>query len=98
LFDTAGRLQTNKQLMQELKDIKNATNPHEIILVVDAMSGQDIINVAKEFNDALHITGLIITKLDSQARAGAVLSITSLLNIPVIFNGTGEAIGSLDIF
>ena len=98
LFDTAGRLQTNKQLMQELKDIKNATNPHEIILVVDAMSGQDIINVAKEFNDTLHITGLIITKLDSQARAGAVLSITSLLNIPVIFNGTGEAIGSLDVF
>lgn len=98
LFDTAGRLQTDKQLMQELKNIKNATNPHEIILVVDAMSGQDIINVAKEFNDTLHITGLIITKLDSQARAGAVLSITSLLNIPVIFNGTGEAIGSLDVF
>lgn len=98
LFDTAGRLQTNKQLMQELIDIKKATNPHEIILVVDAMSGQDIINVAKEFNDALQITGLIITKLDSQAKAGAVLSITSLLNIPVVFNGTGEAIGSLDVF
>ena len=98
LFDTAGRLQTNKQLMQELIDIKRITNPHEIILVVDAMSGQDIINVAKEFNDALQITGLIITKLDSQARAGAVLSITSLLNIPVVFNGTGEAIGSLDVF
>lgn len=98
LFDTAGRLQTNVELMQELKDIKKAVKPQEIILVVDAMAGQDIINVAKEFHNALDLTGLIITKLDSEARAGAVLSITNLLNIPVKFTGTGEAIGSLDIF
>ena len=98
LFDTAGRLQTNVELMQELKNIKKAVNPQEIILVVDAMAGQDIINVAKEFHNTLNLTGLIITKLDSEARAGAVLSITNLLNIPVKFTGTGEAIGSLDIF
>ena len=98
LFDTAGRLQTNVELMQELKNIKKAVNPQEIILVVDAMAGQDIINVAREFHNTLNLTGLIITKLDSEARAGAVLSITNLLNIPVKFTGTGEAIGSLDIF
>lgn len=98
LFDTAGRLQTNTELMQELVNIKKVVRPHEIILVVDAMAGQDIINVAKEFHNTLDLTGLIITKLDSEARAGAVLSITNLLNIPVKFTGTGEAIGSLDIF
>ncbi len=98
LFDTAGRLQTNVELMQELKNIKKAISPQEIILVVDAMAGQDIINVAREFHNTLNLTGLIITKLDSEARAGAVLSITNLLNIPVKFTGTGEAIGSLDIF
>lgn len=98
LFDTAGRLQTNVELMQELKDIKKVVKPQEIILVVDAMAGQDIINVAREFHQALDLTGLIITKLDSEARAGAVLSITNLLNIPVKFTGTGEAIGSLDVF
>ncbi|MBQ0045358.1 MAG: signal recognition particle protein [Mycoplasma sp.] len=98
LFDTAGRLQTNVELMNELKNIKKEVKPQEIILVVDAMAGQDIINVAKEFHETLDLTGLIITKLDSEARAGAVLSITNLLNIPVKFTGTGEAIGSLDIF
>ncbi|XQP56052.1 MAG: signal recognition particle protein [Mycoplasmoidaceae bacterium] len=98
LFDTAGRLQTNVELMNELKEIKKAVKPQEIILVVDAMAGQDIINVAREFHETLDLTGLIITKLDSEARAGAVLSITNLLNIPVKFTGTGEAIGSLDIF
>ncbi len=98
LFDTAGRLQTNVELMNELKNIKKAVKPQEILLVVDAMAGQDIINVAREFHQALDLTGLVITKLDSEARAGAVLSITNLLNIPVKFTGTGEAIGSLDIF
>lgn len=98
LFDTAGRLQTNKELMDELVAIKRVVKPQEIILVVDAMAGQDIINVAREFNDVLSLTGLVITKLDSEARAGAVLSITNLLNIPVKFTGTGEQIGSLDIF
>ncbi len=98
LFDTAGRLQTNVELMEELKNIKKIVKPQEILLVVDAMSGQDIINVAKQFHETLDLTGLVITKLDSEARAGAVLSITNLLNIPVKFTGTGEAIGSLDVF
>lgn len=98
LFDTAGRLQTNEELMQELRNVKKAVRPQEILLVVDAMAGQDIINVATEFNKALDLTGLIITKLDSEARAGAVLSITNLLNIPVKFTGTGETVGSLDVF
>ncbi len=98
IVDTAGRLQTNVELMEELVDVKKALNPDEIILVVDAMSGQDITAVAKEFNEWLKLTGIIITKLDSDAKAGAALSLTSLLNVPIKFTGTGEKIGSLDLF
>jgi signal recognition particle subunit SRP54 len=98
IYDTAGRLQTNEELMQELKNIRNKVSPNEILLVVDAMSGQDILNVAKEFNDVLTLSGFIITKLDGDARAGAALSIISLLDLPVKFTGTGEKVGSLDIF
>lgn len=98
LFDTAGRLQTDEKLMNELYGLKKIISPQEIIMVVDAMSGQDIINVAREFNQLLKLSGLVISKMDSQARAGAVLSITSMLNIPVKFVGTGEKVGSLDIF
>jgi signal recognition particle subunit SRP54 len=98
IFDTAGRLQTNETLMEELKNIRNRINPDEILLVVDAMSGQDIINVAAEFNKHLNLSGFVITKLDSDAKAGAALSLTHLLNVPVKFTGVGERIGSLDIF
>lgn len=98
LVDTAGRLQTNSELMDELIAVKKAISPDEILLVVDAMSGQDIANVAQEFNNKLKLTGLIITKLDSDARAGATLSLTSMLNVPIKFIGTGEKVGSLDIF
>ena len=98
LFDTAGRLQTNEQMMQELKRIKKIIVPHEIIYVVDAMSGQDIINVVSEFNLMLKLTGLIITKIDSEARCGAALSITSLIKIPIKFLGNGETIGNLNVF
>lgn len=98
IYDTAGRLQTNKELMDELLHIKEEVKPDEIILVVDAMSGQDIINVAKEFNQILKLSGFIITKLDSDARGGAALSLTSLINVPIKFTGTGEKVGSLDIF
>lgn len=98
LVDTAGRLQTNSELMDELIAVKKAVSPDEILLVVDAMSGQDIANVAQEFNNKLKLTGLIITKLDSDARAGATLSLTSMLNVPIKFIGTGEKVGSLDIF
>ena len=98
IFDTAGRLQTNEQLMNELLNIKNAVHPDEILLVVDAMAGQDMINVAKEFNDILSLTGFIITKLDSDARAGVALSLIHLLNVPVKLTGSGEKLGSLDMF
>lgn len=98
IVDTAGRLQTNKELMEELVEIKKVYDPDEILLVVDAMAGQDIINVAEEFNKYLKLTGLIITKLDSDARAGATLSLTSLIKVPIKFTGIGEKIGSLDVF
>ncbi|MDE6473141.1 MAG: signal recognition particle protein [Ureaplasma sp.] len=98
VLDTAGRLQTNEELMQELLDLKKEFQPDEILLVVDGMSGQDIVNVAKEFNEWLKLTGLIITKLDSDAKAGAALSLTSILNTPIKFTGSGEKLGSLDLF
>ncbi len=98
IVDTAGRLQTDEKLMQELVDIKKVLNPDEIILVVDAMSGQDVINVAKEFHERLNLTGIVVTKLDSDAKAGAVLSLISLLNVPIKFTGIGEKIGSIDLF
>ncbi|MDR1991762.1 MAG: signal recognition particle protein [Mycoplasmataceae bacterium] len=98
IFDTAGRLQSDEELIDELKNIRNRVHPDEILLVIDAMSGQDVINVATEFNRHLDLTGFIITKLDSDARAGAALSLTHLLNLPVKFIGDGERIGSLDIF
>ena len=98
IFDTAGRLQTNQQLMNELVNIRDAIHPDEILLVVDSMAGQDMINVAKEFNDILNLSGFIITKLDSDARAGVALSLTHLLNVPVKLTGNGEQLGTLDIF
>lgn len=98
IVDTAGRLQTNLELMDELKRIKKELNPDEILLVVDAMSGQDIINVATEFHDNLKLTGIVVTKLDSDARAGAVLSLTSLLNVPIKLTGIGEKLTAIDIF
>lgn len=98
IYDTAGRLQTNVELMNELVNIRNAVHPDEILLVVDAMSGQEIINIAKEFNDALGLTGFIISKMDSDARAGAALSLTHLLNVPIKFTGTGERVRDLDLF
>ncbi|MGL4947898.1 MAG: signal recognition particle protein [Mycoplasma sp.] len=98
IVDTAGRLQTNVELMQELVEVKKALNPDEVILVIDAMSGQDIINVAKEFDSYLRITGVIITKLDSDARGGAALSLASLLNVPIKFTGVGEKVSGLDLF
>lgn len=98
IVDTAGRLQTNEELMQELVNVKKVFMPDEILLVVDSMAGQDIINVATEFNNWLRLTGIVITKLDSDARAGAALSITSLLNVPIKFTGTGEKVGSIDDF
>ena len=98
IIDTAGRLSIDEKLMQELVDIKNLVNPHEIFFVADALSGQDIINVAKTFNEKLDLTGSIITKLDSDARGGAALSIRKILNLPIRFIGTGEKVSNIDLF
>ncbi|AGM24903.1 signal recognition particle protein [Spiroplasma chrysopicola] len=98
LLDTAGRLHIDENLMQELKEIKNNVSPSEILIVVDGMTGQDIINVASEFNDLLKLTGVVVTKLDGDARGGAALSITHLTKLPISFIGTGEGMSNLQIF
>ncbi len=92
IIDTAGRLHINEELMDELLEIKAAINPTEILLVVDAMTGQDAVNVARHFNDNLHIDGVILTKLDGDARGGAALSIRSVTQKPIKFVGVGEKI------
>ena len=98
IFDTAGRLHIDEELMQELKDVATAVKPKEVLLVVDAMSGQDSVNVAKEFNEKLRITGLVMSKLDGDARGGAALSIKHLTGIPIKFSGIGEKIDDIEIF
>ena len=97
-LDTAGRLHIDETLMQELKNIKSAVRPHEILLVVDAMTGQDAVNVAGTFDEALGIDGLVLTKLDSDTRGGAALSARAVTGKPIKFVGTGEKLGDLDVF
>jgi signal recognition particle subunit SRP54 len=98
IIDTAGRLHVDEKLMDELKNIKAAVQPNEILLVVDAMTGQDAVTVADAFNQALGITGLVVTKLDGDARGGAVLSVKAVTNCPVKFVGMGEKLDALDPF
>lgn len=98
IIDTAGRLQINEELMNELVDIKKAVSPTEILLTVDAMTGQEAVNVAKEFDEKLNITGTILTKLDGDTRGGAALSIKAVTGKPIKFCGTGEKIGDLEPF
>ena len=98
LIDTAGRLHIDEVLMQELNNINNEVKPHEILLVVDAMTGQDAINVIEGFNNALHLTGAILTKLDGDTRGGAALSIRHLTNIPIKFVGVSEKMDGLQEF
>ena len=98
IIDTAGRLQIDEVLMQELVDIENAVHPHEELLLVDAMSGQDAVNVANAFNTKLHLTGMIMSKLDGDARGGAALSIKHLTGIPIKYAGVGEKLTDLEIF
>ncbi len=98
IFDTAGRLHINEELMQELKDMEELLHPDEILLTVDAMSGQDIVSVAKSFTEQLHVTGLVATKMDGDSRGGGILSVRSLTQIPVKFASQGEKIDDLDIF
>lgn len=98
IMDTAGRLQIDEDLMDELKNIKKAVKPDEILLVVDAMVGQESVNVAKTFDDYLDITGVILTKLDGDARGGAALSIRQVVGKPIKFIGTGEKLDDLEAF
>ena len=97
-LDTAGRLHVDEELMNELKNIKSRVHPHEILLVVDSMTGQDAVNVATSFNEALGIDGLILTKLDGDTRGGAALSARAVTGKPIKFVGTGEKLGDLDVF
>ncbi len=98
IIDTAGRLHVDEALMEELKNIKELTNPHEIMLVVDAMTGQDAVNVAKAFDDAVGITGVLMSKLDSDTRGGAALSVLSVTGKPIKFVGMGEKLDDFEQF
>jgi signal recognition particle subunit SRP54 len=98
LIDTAGRLHIDETLMDELKGIKTAVRPMETLLVVDAMTGQDAVNVAQSFDDALNLTGVILTKLDGDTRGGAALSIREVTGKPIKFSGVGEKMSDLEVF
>ena len=98
LIDTAGRLQIDEKLMDELAQIKALTNPNEILLVVDAMTGQNAVNTAEGFNDKLNITGVVLTKLDGDTRGGAAMSIRAVTGKPIKFVGEGEKMEDLDVF
>lgn len=98
IIDTAGRLQINEELMQELKDIKQAVHPHEILLVVDAMTGQDAVNVAGSFDADLGLDGIVLTKMDGDARGGAALSVKAVTGCPIKFVGMGEKLEALEPF
>ncbi|MBR7134179.1 MAG: signal recognition particle protein [Bacteroidaceae bacterium] len=98
IIDTAGRLAIDEAMMQEITAIKEAVNPNEILFVVDSMTGQDAVNTAKEFNERLDFTGVILTKLDGDTRGGAALSIRSVVNKPIKFIGTGEKMEAIDLF
>lgn len=98
IVDTAGRLHIDEDLMNELKELKSVLNPQEVLLVVDAMTGQDAVNVAKSFNDLLDITGVILTKLDGDTRGGAALSVKAMTGKPIKFIGTGEKPENLEDF
>lgn len=98
IIDTAGRLHINEELMGELKDIKAAVKPHEILLVVDAMTGQDAVNVAESFHGDLGIDGIIMTKLDGDTRGGAALSVKAVTGCPIKFAGIGEKLDAIEPF
>ena len=98
IFDTAGRLQIDEELVSELEDLKKQINPHEILLVADAALGQEAVNVAKTFNERLGITGIVLTKMDGDARGGAALSMKKITGAPIKFIGVGEKIDEFEIF
>jgi len=98
ILDTAGRLHIDEELMQELKNVKANIKPHEILLVVDSMTGQDAVNVAESFNENLGIDGVVLTKLDGDTRGGAALSVKKVTNRPIKFAATGEKLSDIEIF
>ncbi len=98
ILDTAGRLHINEELMHELEEIKRVTEPVEILLVADAMTGQDAVRVAEEFHKRLNLTGLILTKIDGDARGGAAISVRAVTGVPIKFLGVGEKIDDLEQF
>lgn len=98
IIDTAGRLAIDEEMMREISAVKDAVKPHEILFVVDSMTGQDAVNTAKEFNDRLDFDGVVLTKLDGDTRGGAALSIRSVVDKPIKFVGTGEKLDALDNF
>ena len=98
LIDTAGRLHINEELMQELRSVKSEVHPHEILLVVDAMTGQDAVNVAESFHKELGVDGVVLTKMDGDARGGAALSVKAVTGCPIKFVGMGEKLDALEPF
>ena len=98
IIDTAGRLAIDEEMMNEIASIQKATKPDEVLFVVDAMTGQDAVNTAKEFNDRLDFQGVVLTKLDGDTRGGAALSIRTVVNKPIKFVGTGEKMEAIDLF
>ncbi len=98
ILDTAGRLQIDAELMDELRRVRDATKPVEILLVVDAMTGQEAVRIAQGFHEALELTGIVLTKMDGDARGGAALSIRGVTGVPVKFVGTGERVDGLEVF
>ena len=98
IIDTAGRLQIDEKLMQELKNIYDALEPSEVLLVLDSMTGQEAVNVADTFDDTLKLTGVILTKLDGDARGGAALSIRAVTDVPIKFIASGEKMDNIEVF
>ena len=98
ILDTAGRLHIDEELMEELKNIKSNIKPHEILLVVDSMTGQDAVNVAKSFNESLGIDGVVLTKLDGDTRGGAAISVKKVTGRPIKFAATGEKLSDIEVF
>ncbi|MDQ7825017.1 MAG: signal recognition particle protein [Candidatus Eremiobacteraeota bacterium] len=98
IIDTAGRLHIDEELMKELVEVKSSISPHEILLVVDAMTGQDAVNIAESFNKALSIDGVVLTKMDGDARGGAALSVKAVTGKPIKFVGVGEKLDAIEVF
>jgi len=98
IIDTAGRLAIDEEMMKEISSVKEAVNPHEVLFIVDSMTGQDAVNTAKEFNERLNFDGVVLTKLDGDTRGGAALSIKSVVNKPIKFVSSGEKMDAIDIF